>query len=40
MGFRHLDNGGLIKELGNVPSVSILGNNLKSIGISSPLKVW
>ena len=27
-------------EFGNVPSVSILWNSLKSIGISSSLKVW
>ena len=27
-------------EIGNVPSVSLLWNSLKSIGISSSLKVW
>ena len=28
------------KELGSVPSVSILWNSLKSIGVNSSLKVW
>ena len=33
-------NCGFIDELGNAPSISILWNSLRSIGISSSLNVW
>ena len=38
--FWYQHNCGFIEELGSVPSVSILWNSLKSIGVNSSLKFW